>query len=171
MAGRVWRDPRHRAAATGEVSSSLLRVSRFAIGIVTRLRCDEHSSALLQISPVSARYYRVAVLSFGQFPAQTTGVWRRPHGQMDGADIVDPAPQGMRSDISLALAVAIVCCVLRRKEFHFGFAVQAIQDGWLDVDELAAFASSTLSSRSPAGRCPSCRKGDRWWEYDCQPAC
>src|SRR4051794_25730605 len=29
-------------------TSSLLRVSRFVIGIVTRLRCDERSSALLQ---------------------------------------------------------------------------------------------------------------------------
>jgi hypothetical protein len=33
--------------------------------IVTRVRCDERSSALLQSRPASARYYRIAVLGAG----------------------------------------------------------------------------------------------------------
>jgi hypothetical protein len=67
-----------------------VQVFRFAIGIVTRVRCDELSGALLQSCPVSARYYRVAALGPG-FPAQTEGVSSSAIGQVGGADITDPA--------------------------------------------------------------------------------
>jgi hypothetical protein len=43
----------------------------------------------------------------------------------------------VRSAVSLAPVVVIVCCVLRRKKFRFGHAVQVIQGGLLDVDVLA----------------------------------
>jgi hypothetical protein len=53
----------------------------------------------------------------------------------------------VRSAVSLAPVVAIVCCVFRRNKFRFGHAVQAIQGGWLDVDEQADNSPETPASR------------------------
>ena len=52
--------------------------------MITQVRCHEHSSALLQSRPVSARYYRVAVLG-PAFPAPDELSVSSAVGQMSGA--------------------------------------------------------------------------------------
>jgi hypothetical protein len=37
----------------------------------------------------------------------------------------------------MALVVAAICCLLRRKEFRFGDSIAAVQGALLDVDVLA----------------------------------
>ena len=101
--------------------------SSSAMGIVTRVRCDEPSSAPLLSRPVSARYYLAAELPPAACPDGR--VARRPRLQRLGRDdIAGPATQpwcGRRA--SVALAAAALCRLLRRQEFRFGNAVQAGQ--------------------------------------------
>ena len=88
-----------------------------AKGIVASVRCDDLGSALLQF----ARFRRGTTESRSWAPA-----YSRPRD----LNVV-------RSAASLAPVVAIVCCALRRQEFRFGDAVEAVQGDLLDVDVLA----------------------------------
>jgi hypothetical protein len=57
---------------------------------------------------------------------------------MRGADNAGPRdPSVVRSAPSVAHVEAAVCCLLRRKKFRFGDAVQAVQGDLLDVEVLA----------------------------------
>jgi hypothetical protein len=120
-----------------------VRVSRSAIGIVTQVRCDERSSALLQSRPASKRYYLVAALSSRLSHAQTAGAKRRLRLKRRRA---------WPHDSNVVQSAASVTCgsdgvlFLRRKEFRFGDTVQAVQGGLLDVDVLAHPAAQERDS-------------------------
>jgi hypothetical protein len=98
-----------------------VRVSRSAIEIVTQVRCDERSNALLQF----ARFPRGATESRPWQPAYSPP---RRKGSVvvrnwtEGRRrISDPRDVNVvRSAASLAPVVAIACCILHRKDFRFG---------------------------------------------------
>jgi hypothetical protein len=110
------------------------------MGIVAPLRCDERSSALLQFHPVSARYYLVAIVNSRVLPPKPPGIPHRARPQtMRGADNAGPRdPSVVGSAPSVVPVEAAVYCLLRRKTFRLGDAVEAVQGDLLDVEVLAA---------------------------------
>jgi hypothetical protein len=57
---------------------------------------------------------------------------------MRGADNAGPRdPSAVRSAPSVAPVEAAVCCLLRRKKFRFGDAVETVRGDLLDVEVLA----------------------------------
>jgi hypothetical protein len=99
----------------GTMANSV-RVSRSAIGIVTRVRCDERSSAL----PQFARFRRGTTESRSWAPAYSPPRRRRAEssaiGQIGGADTSEPRDLNVvRSAASLApvVAMSVAFCAAR----------------------------------------------------------
>jgi hypothetical protein len=101
----------------------------------------------------------VAIVSSRLLLATTAGVPRRVRLQRSAAPISLAATQtscGRRA--SIALVVAAVCCLLRRKEFRFADAVQAVKGILLDIDVLAdhlggdAGVTQSNARHKPSGR-------------------
>jgi hypothetical protein len=123
VAGRMWRGNHHAAAATGEFCCSQcrslglcphatmangVRVSPCAIAIVTRVRCDECSNALLQSRPVSTRYDRVGYWAPAYPRPKRKGLSSSAIRQMSGADILGADLNVVHSAVSPASVVGIV---------------------------------------------------------------